>query len=142
VRLHCERFNFFQKKSTKTLTGTICPRTVDPQATKENTMNAGQILISRWGYDHTNVDFHKVVSVTKSGRVRIAPMTSDHYAGPNEQTMRCLPGDVVEGFKPVLRKVQTCEFDGDEFVKLARWGRTAFVWDGEAALATDSRHGH
>jgi hypothetical protein len=104
-------------------------------------MHAGQILISRWGYDQTNVDFHKVVSVTKSGRVRIAPMTSDHYAGPNEQTMRCLPGDVVEGFKPVLRKVKSCDWIGD-YVQLSSWGRVARPWDGKAAIATDSRQGH
>lgn len=103
-------------------------------------MHAGQILISRWGYDQTNVDFHKVVSVTKSGRVRIAPMTSDHYAGPNEQTMRCLPGDVVEGFKPVLRTVHTNQ--GAEFVKVNQWGHKAYVWAGDAAVATDPRHGH
>jgi hypothetical protein len=70
-------------------------------------MQAGQILISRWGYDQTNVDFHKVVSVTKS----------------------------------VLRTVKSCDWIGD-YVQLSSWGRVARPWDGNAAVATDSRHGH
>lgn len=61
----------------------------------EPAVKVGDFFVSSWGYDQTNVDFYKVVGLTKSGKsVRVQKWSQalDYSTGPQDY--------VVPGEKP------------------------------------------
>lgn len=100
-------------------------------------LEVGDILVSKFGYDCTLVNFYKVVSKTSSGKSgRIALLKSkivdlDDY----EQVGHIMPIDEIEKMIGTKRFSQSSIFK-DDYIKIDDY-RYAYKWDGNK-VAFDS----
>tara|TARA_R110002020_G_scaffold61267_1_gene165012 strand:+ start:570 stop:890 length:321 start_codon:yes stop_codon:yes gene_type:complete len=102
--------------------------------TKAHSFNAGDILISKWGYDQTNADFFKVTKVTAKCAYIVTLQTIDQYASDSDGQstgITAIPGDVVDA-TPVRRKV--INLTGDDMVSMDY--SFARLWNGAATSVT------
>ncbi len=98
----------------------------------------GDVLVTSWGYDQTNVDFYLVTAVSGSavtivqiGARRIGGTTySDHMVAAPERVIG----------KPMRKRVQK-GYRGKYSVKIESYA-IAYPWDGEPCHATASGYGH
>lgn len=128
-------------------------------ATEAPVVKVGDFFVSSWGYDQTNVDFYKVVGLTKSGKsVRVQKWTSAIVGGAGAPQENVVPGAgpatgcwvrVPEGWS---------EYDRDAIApvetKRLRMGgyfgasftvnsfSAAYLWDGKPEYRTGSGWGH
>jgi hypothetical protein len=68
----------------------------------------GDVLVSSWGYDQTNIDFYQVVGFTKSGKsVRLIAIEGEHVetTGFMSERVRPCPGCPVEGAKSFTKRI-------------------------------------
>jgi len=68
----------------------------------------GDVLVSSWGYDQTNIDFYQVIGFTKSGKsVRLIAIESDHVetTGFMSERVRPLPGCPIDGAKSFTKRI-------------------------------------
>lgn len=56
-------------------------------------VKVGDFFVSSWGYDQTNVDFYKVVGVTKSGKSVKVQQWSSKVVGNSGTSEAVVPGD-------------------------------------------------
>ena len=106
----------------------------------------GDILVSSWGYDQTNVDFWRVVGLTASGKsVRIVPAGSrvvEQFTGGE----RVVPGALVwEQDDATTSLVRWYDFCGERewCVGVPRGYKvTADPWDGRPVFQTAFGWGH
>lgn len=81
-------------------------------------MKVNDILVSRWGYEQTNVDFYKVLKVTKS----MATIQELDIIELNDENMAgwIMPLDRIKG-KPFRRKIHNV--NNDEFIYIDNYSR-------------------
>ena len=121
------------------------------EQTRTDGPQVGDILVSSWGYDQTNVDFWRVVGLTASGKsVRIVPagkrvvekFTGGWYVGCE----RVAPGALVwEQDDATTSLIRWYEFRGER-----QWcvgvpvghKNTAHLWGGEPVYQTAAGWGH
>ena len=74
-------------------------------------MKVNDILVAKWGYEQTNVDFYKVIKITKT----MATLQKLDSIELNDEDMAGwkIPLDKVKG-QPFRRKIHT--FNNDEFI--------------------------
>ena len=104
---------------------------------KTHSFNAGDILVSKWGYDQTNADFFKVTKVTAKCVYIVTLQTIDQYASDSDGQatgITAVPGDVCphSAAAPVRRKVIT--LTGDDMVSMDY--SFARLWNGAATSVT------
>ena len=91
----------------------------------------GDILVSSWGYDQTNIDFYEVVQVKGKGTVVIRQVQEKIVRqGDQEEDVVPEPGK-FEG-EPLLRRVKPGDRPG---VKLESYA-WAYLWDGKPKRQT------
>ncbi len=131
------------------------------------TLSPGDFLVSSWGYDQTNIDFYKVISVSPSGKTaEIQKWESKQVSSAHETNSThdgLVPGDHPEsGWRwetpegaaldspvrvpaPILRKkISTYEDSRGEtraYVRLTSYS-SASKWSGKTAYQTNSMYGH
>ena len=117
--------------------------------TKTDGPQVGDILVSSWGYDQTNIDFWCVVGLTKSGKsVRIMPV-AQRVVDYSKGSERVVPGDGVQRLRgdqgPTTSLIRWYEFRGER-----QWcvgvpvghKNTAHLWGGEPVYQTAAGWGH
>lgn len=91
----------------------------------------GAILYNSWGYDQTNIDWYVIVK--RSGQyVTLARLAAEETQNPQTMTGRTLPGAMVEGAKPIRRKLK-CECGDPERpvgLQIQSYGWCQ-LWDGQ-----------
>ena len=108
----------------------------------------GDVLVSSWGYDQTNVDFWRVVSLTASGKsARIMPLPQrvvEEFTGGERVVAGS--GDVfVEQDEVTTSLVRWYDFRGErEWCVGVPVGHknTAHLWDGRSVFQTALGWGH
>lgn len=103
------------------------------------TIKTGDILVSKWGYDQTNVEFYLVLERTPK-MVWLQEVGSKTVAANGFMSRRVVPDKSKAVGKPIFRKVQQTRWrkdsDNEEFVRLESYAH-AYVWNGEAQTATE-----
>jgi hypothetical protein len=61
---------------------------------ENTTPEVGQILVSSWGYDQTNIDFYQIVRVSEKGSVWILPMERVIKETVGFEQYQVIPGNV------------------------------------------------
>lgn len=98
----------------------------------------GDIFVSSWGYDQTNVDFYQVIKTTpKTIALRqIAKQVTRKRGEPTEYVM-----PIANKFQgPTLRK-KLKEYNGQPYVSLSSFA-SAYKWDGKEKGQTGPGYGH
>jgi hypothetical protein len=99
---------------------------------EEKKIEAGTILRSRWGYDQTNIDFYKVISV-KNGWASIAKIGQEIVEHmPEYMGEKVVP---FEGYMNMAfrRKIKT--YSNEDYVGITSYS-CASVWDGQPQMQT------
>ena len=118
----------------------------------------GDLLVSSWGYDQTNIDFWRVVSLTESGKsVRIMPVaqcvvdnSKQRFPRPylSAGSERVVPGtgDVFREQDAVTTSLIRWYGHGDRLAWCvgvpAGHKNTARLWDGRPVHQTAAGWGH
>lgn len=99
----------------------------------------GDIFVSLWGYDQTNVDFYQVIGTTKT-MVKLRQIAKRLVRGRGEPTEYVLP--VANSFKgpPIIKKLKT-GWDGTPRVDLTSYSG-ASKWSGKEVGQTGGAYGH
>jgi hypothetical protein len=113
------------------------------QAKKEfqHNLQVGDILVSSWGYDQTNINFYEVVGVT-SKQVALRKVEKKVVGGGGSTHNRVvpLPGRFQPG--PILKKTPRKNgMGGGAYVKITS-SETAYLWDGKPESETAAGYGH
>ena len=71
---------------------------------KARGLDVGDILVSSWGYDQTNIEFYQVTALIGRTMVEIRPIASETVSEPGwmQEYVRAVPGSFVG--KPQRRK--------------------------------------
>ena len=132
--------------------------------TEAPTVKVGDFFVCSWGYDQTNVDFYKVVGMTKSGKsVRVQKWTSA-VAQDNGPQVYMVPGEepaTYTDWSAVTPEMDHWEAQEVKVVrevpvetKRLRVGgykdasftvnsfSNAYLWDGKPEMATGFGWGH
>lgn len=93
----------------------------------------GDVLVAEWGYEQTNIDFYRVVAVTKAS-VKIRPLTvvkrPDGY-----ETGTAVPGDETFGMMKTRRFTTYTRTGNKPFTTVTSYAvkadnSVARLWDG------------
>lgn len=100
----------------------------------------GDIFVSSWGYEQTNVDFFEVVKVTPKGVgiVEIGKQSIGDTGGPSVKVVP-VPGSAGKG-APVKSK-QVRDTGGTKRIRINSYS-TARLWDGQPEYQTGASYGH
>jgi len=119
------------------------------EQTRTSGPEVGDVLVSSWGYDQTNIDFWRVQGLTASGKsVRIMPV-AQRVVDYSRGSERVVPGDGVQRLRG----------DQGPTTSLIRWyghgaalawcvgvpvghKNTARLWDGRPVHQTAAGWGH
>ena len=109
----------------------------------------GDVLVSSWGYDQTNIDFWRVVGLTPSGKsARIVP-AGQRVVDYSKGSERVVPGELVTGADGMLGMttslIRWYEMHGEwEWCVGVPVGYkvTAHLWDGQPRYQTALGWGH
>lgn len=128
--------------------------TKQSEAPTPQAVAAGDFFVESWGYDQTNIDFYKVVGVTKSGAsVRVQQWQSKQVDNQGSQEA-VVPGEGPrtgawvngvydrEAQAPVVTKRLQNGYQGRPTIKVRSWGSWAKLWGGKAQFQTASGFGH
>lgn len=96
-------------------------------------VNVGDIFVSSWGWEQTNIDFYKVVAKTKA-RIKVVAIGKDRVSGDG-WTGRVVPVPEREGTK-VMVKTVTAGYDGEGAWFTVSSYAAARLWDGTAKNET------
>lgn len=90
----------------------------------------GDVWVSRWGYDQTNVEFYMVIDVT-STFIRLVELNKTYFSPVQDMTGKCKPvlNPLPVGGTCYKRKVK--EYNGKKFVYLHDRYAIASPWNGE-----------
>jgi hypothetical protein len=117
------------------------------ERTKMDGPQVGDVLVSTWGYDQTNVDFWRVVGLTASGKsVRIIPV-AQRVVDYSQGSERVVPVDPDEDWsaEPTTSLIRWYDFDGErEWCVGVPVGHrnTAHRWGGRPVYQTAWGWGH
>lgn len=105
---------------------------------KPHTLKPGDILYSSWGYDQTNVDFYKVLSVTRRTATIIkVGLETVESNGPSDRVV-AVPDHEIG--KPMKNKRVDTGWDR-EMITIDSVSR-AYLWDGTPRHQTGAGYGH
>jgi hypothetical protein len=90
-------------------------------------VKAGDIYVSHWGYDQTNVDYYKVMHVKAKTAVLSQIGSKRTYTGPMNGT--CVPDMSVVRGKLMTKRILPLN-DTETYFKLTSYS-SAFRWNGE-----------
>lgn len=103
-----------------------------------STIEIGAILVSRWGYEQTNICFYQVIKL--SGQYAyLQPLNNKYLPKDSEYTDLAVPANQ----KDVLafrRKVRNTSY-GYQCIGITSY-ENAYLWDGTPQRETDARYGH
>lgn len=95
---------------------------------KETNELVGKIFASSWGYDQTNIDFYKVVSVSPSGKTAtLQPIANKIVDVVNQMAEMVVPNESVTKGAPLTCRV-TSNSGGSSF-QVRSFAR-AYPWNG------------
>lgn len=102
----------------------------------------GDILVSSWGWDQTNIDYYQVVAVTKAS-VRIQKIRKARTDTRAQYTDEVVPlPDTFDG-PTMLRRYRTAKnIDRAWYTISIEDYASASLWDGKPDQETASGHGH
>jgi hypothetical protein len=92
--------------------------------TNRHGIKPGDIFVSSWGYDQTNVDSYQVVRTTKA-MVEVAKVRN-RVVGTRVQPVR----DAFVNREKTMMKRTRPTYDGEVAFKVASYA-DAYLWDGE-----------
>lgn len=102
--------------------------------------NVGDVFVSSWGYDQTNVDFYKVVAKTKA-MVKVVKIGKIAVSDDDRRSsVSVIPNKtVIDG--PVKTKKISAGYGGEAYFKIEdyAYGRR---WDGSPKSETSYWAGH
>ena len=90
-------------------------------------VKVGDIYVSQWGYDQTNVDYYQVMQVKAKTAVLAQIGCNKTYTGPMNGT--CVPDTSVWGRQLITKRILTLNED-ETYFKLNSFS-SAFRWKGE-----------
>ena len=90
-------------------------------------VKVGDIYVSHWGYDQTNVDYYQVIQVKSKTAVLNQIGSNRTYTGPMNGT--CVPDTSVMGRKSIAKRILALNED-ETYFKLTSFS-SAFRWKGE-----------
>lgn len=90
-------------------------------------VKVGDIYVSHWGYDQTNVDYYQVMQVKSKTAVLNQIGCKRTYTGPMNGT--CVPDTSVVGSKAIAKRILALNED-ETYFKLNSFS-SAFRWNGE-----------
>jgi len=102
----------------------------------------GDIFVSSWGYEQTNIDFYKIVAMSKSGGpgVKIVKLGKVWLKqDPGREYEDPVMPDEGKTSEPFAKRVNA-EI-GVPKIKISNY-QTAYLWDGKPAYQTASGYGH
>jgi len=103
-------------------------------------VQVGDIFVSSWGYDQTNIDFFQVIEKTASGKsVTLLPMTRERV-GSSGYENKVVPGEVRRGAQPLRRKLAPSSWYGS-VVRIDNVSH-AYPWSGTPESETAAGYGH
>lgn len=103
---------------------------------EQQVMEVGTILVSRWGYGQTNVDFYEVVRSTKTMVYARRIEKKIEPAGWLQSDCTPVTGEYIG--EAIRRKVKNFRADGDprySFIEIESYER-AYVYDGSKVRET------
>ena len=90
-------------------------------------VKVGDIYVSQWGYDQTNVDYYQVMQVKSKTAVLNQIGCNKTYTGPMNGT--CVPDTSVVGSKAIAKRILVLT-DNEPYFKLNSYS-SAYPWKGE-----------
>jgi len=96
-----------------------------------NTITAGTVIKSTWGYDQTNVDFYQVTKV-QNGFAYLQPIGQEIVEQTGYLAERVVPNFVPCG-KVMRRKVRN--YGADDYVGISDYA-SGSVWNGTPVTQT------
>ncbi len=120
------------------------PEEAPTPSTKEinSKYKVGDIFVSSWGYEQTNIDFYKIVAMSKSGGpgVKIVKLGKVWLKqDPGREYEDPVMPDEGKTSEPFAKRVNA-EI-GVPKIKISNY-QTAYLWDGKPAYQTASGYGH
>ena len=101
----------------------------------------GDILVSSWGYDQTNIDFYQVVGVTKAS-VKIREILKKRVGGSQTQDMMAPePGQFDPQGKTLTKRFKP-HYSGKGYTVKIESYSWASLWDGVPRGETAFGYGH
>lgn len=108
-----------------------------------NKLLKDQILVSKWGYDQTNVDFYQVTKEAEEGRFAEIKQICGKWhsnAGRDAQYLMPVPYSFFKenGVEKVFKKkVKVKKWSGNEpYVSLTSYSN-AYIWKGNPVMQTE-----
>jgi hypothetical protein len=100
----------------------------------------GDIFVSSWGYEQTNINFYQVIGKTGSGKsVTLAPMSKERV-GSSGYENKVVPGVIERGIQPLKRRLSPSSWRG--VVVRIHDNSFAYPWSGKPESETASGYGH
>lgn len=96
------------------------------------TVREGDIFVSSWGYDQTNIDFYKVLTVKNKVAILTEIGQTRNYTGPMQG--QCMPNPEVIGTKLYTKRIQN--YNDKPYFKLTNYS-SAYPWDGKSEMFTE-----
>ena len=96
------------------------------------TVNVGDIFVSSWGYDQTNVDFYTVLTVKNKTAVLVEIGKTLNYTGHMQGI--CIPNPKEVGNKPLTKRILS--MNGSPYFKMASYA-SASPWNGREQHFTE-----
>ena len=111
-------------------------------------VQVGDIFVSSWGYDQTNIDYYVVESVTKSGKSVKVHKIGSKVVGASGTSDKVVPDPSVRASfngETVLRRLKHTTWRGEAqtlpYFSVASYAN-AYQWDGQADYETNALFGH
>jgi hypothetical protein len=109
-------------------------------------VGVGDIFVSSWGYDQTNIDFFEVVRLTGASVV-VRPIGKDRIEMNGPGGNKVMPRKGAFTGQEMTKRISGVGPNGDDrgFNRPAfsvNSYATAFLWDGQPEYETDSQFGH
>ena len=96
-------------------------------------VNVGDIYVSHWGYDQTNVDYYRVAQVKAKTAVLNQIGCTKTYTGPMQGV--CVPDTTVVGRKSIAKRILALT-ENEPYFKLTSYS-SAFRWNGQTNHFTE-----
>lgn len=98
---------------------------------KPGAVKVGQVFVSSWGYDQTNVDFYEVVALKGNASALVVKIGAESLEGSEGRDCgKCIPSmspDRAKGKEPFLARIK-----GNRIVSSKIYGRGgASAWEGK-----------
>lgn len=112
-------------------------RPTEPSSSK-NMPKVGDIFVSNWGYEQTNIDFYKVVAASKSGGpgVKIVKLGKTYLKSKESYQVPVIPNEHDVKSAPVSKRISK-----QGSIKISSYSY-AYPWDGKPEMETASGYGH